>query len=82
MFDCKVVYHFNPLDARTIGELAKDHGITILFSTPTFLRTYIKRIEKEQFHKLDVVVVGAGPAGLTVAGDLARCGRSVVVLDR
>ncbi|MEJ5914669.1 FAD-dependent oxidoreductase [Pseudokineococcus sp. 1T1Z-3] len=31
---------------------------------------------------LDVLVVGAGPTGLTAAGDLARAGRSVAVLDR
>lgn len=30
----------------------------------------------------DVVVVGAGPTGLALAGDLARSGISVVVLDR
>lgn len=55
----KVVYHVNPLDAREIGKLAQDHAATILFGTPTFLRGYLKRIEKEQFSQLDLVVVGA-----------------------
>jgi 2-polyprenyl-6-methoxyphenol hydroxylase-like FAD-dependent oxidoreductase len=36
----------------------------------------------ETSHSVDVLVVGAGPAGSTAAGDLARCGRSVLVLER
>lgn len=55
----KAVYHFNPLDAKIIGKLSEKHKTTILMATPTFLKTYLKRIDKEQFAHLDLVVVGA-----------------------
>jgi acyl-[acyl-carrier-protein]-phospholipid O-acyltransferase/long-chain-fatty-acid--[acyl-carrier-protein] ligase len=55
----KGVYHYSPLDAKVIGKLCRDHRGTILLSTPTFLRGYIKRVEPEEFRTLDVVVAGA-----------------------
>ncbi|MDP1799004.1 MAG: acyl-[ACP]--phospholipid O-acyltransferase [Planctomycetaceae bacterium] len=57
--EAKVVFHPNPLDSRQIGELAEQHKATILFATPTFLRSYMKRCTPEQFATLNLVVVGA-----------------------
>lgn len=49
------VYHFNPLDAHQVGKLCREYGATVLMATPTFLRTYLKRCEPQDFAKLDVV---------------------------
>lgn len=57
--DIKGAYHFSPLDAKLIGNLCEKHKGTILLSTPTFLRSYLKRIEKDAFATIDVVVTGA-----------------------
>ncbi|MCA9150440.1 MAG: AMP-binding protein [Planctomycetales bacterium] len=55
----KGVYHFNPLDAKQVGKLISKHKATILLSTPTFLRSYLRRCEKAEFATLDTVVAGA-----------------------
>lgn len=52
-------YHFNPLDGLQVGKLCQKYGGTILLSTPTFLRTYLRRCDPEQFKTLEVVVCGA-----------------------
>lgn len=57
--DIKGIYHFSPLDARQIGKLAHEHRATILLSTPTFLRSFLRRCQPEEFATLDVVVAGA-----------------------
>ncbi|HAY81566.1 MAG TPA: acyl-[ACP]--phospholipid O-acyltransferase, partial [Planctomycetaceae bacterium] len=57
--DVASVYHFNPLDGKKIGKLCEQHKGTVLLSTPTFLRTFLRRATKEQFETLDVVVAGA-----------------------
>ncbi len=54
-----VVYHPNPLDAKTIGPLVCDHKVTFLLATPTFLQIYMRGCAPEQFGSLRVVAVSA-----------------------
>jgi acyl-[acyl-carrier-protein]-phospholipid O-acyltransferase/long-chain-fatty-acid--[acyl-carrier-protein] ligase len=54
-----VVYHPNPIDAKTIGELADKYRVTMLISTPTFCNAYVRRCTKEQFAHLHYAIVGA-----------------------
>jgi acyl-[acyl-carrier-protein]-phospholipid O-acyltransferase/long-chain-fatty-acid--[acyl-carrier-protein] ligase len=54
-----VVYHPNPMDARTIGGLVAKHGVTLMVATPTFLQGYIRRVEAGQFGSLRFVLAGA-----------------------
>lgn len=49
----------NPLDAHGIGNSVKENNSTILFATPTFLLSYIRRIPAENFKTLRSVIVGA-----------------------
>ncbi|HVJ86700.1 MAG TPA: acyl-[ACP]--phospholipid O-acyltransferase [Caulifigura sp.] len=58
-FDASAVYHFNPLDAKTVGTLAEKYKVSIMLAAPTFLRNYAKRCTKEQFSALHLVVTGA-----------------------
>jgi len=56
---CGVVYHANPIDAKTIGELAARYRATVVISTPTFCASYIRKCEPEQFRHLRFAIVGA-----------------------
>ncbi len=65
-------YHFNPLDARQIGKLAQHNKTTVVLATPTFLRTYLRRIEPEQFKSVEIVVVGAEKMPIALADAFAE----------
>lgn len=69
---CSAGFHFSPLEARPIGKLAAELGATVLLATPTFLRSYIRRVDPKQFSKLDVVVVGAEKMPLTLAEEFEQ----------
>ncbi len=57
--EIRAVFHFNPIDARTVGKLCEAHKVSILMGTPTFLRAYLKRCTPEQMAHLELAVVGA-----------------------
>lgn len=53
------VYHTNPLEGRTIGRLIREHHVTILLGTPTFLRAYTQRIPAEDLASVELVASGS-----------------------
>lgn len=54
-----VVYHANPMDAKTIGEMIFKYKATIFISTPTFCSAYIRKCSREEFSSLRYAIVGA-----------------------
>ena len=54
-----VVFHPNPLDARSIGALVRENAVTILLATPTFLQLYLRVITPADFGSLQFCIVGA-----------------------
>ncbi|MCX6909497.1 MAG: AMP-binding protein, partial [Verrucomicrobia bacterium] len=54
-----VVYHPSPLDARAIGALVGQYGVTFLLATPTFLQMYLRSCAPEDFGSLRFVMTGA-----------------------
>jgi acyl-[acyl-carrier-protein]-phospholipid O-acyltransferase / long-chain-fatty-acid--[acyl-carrier-protein] ligase len=57
--DARGVYHYSPLDAHQVGELCRKYAGTIMFSTPTFLRTYLRRCPADDFASLETLITGA-----------------------
>jgi acyl-[acyl-carrier-protein]-phospholipid O-acyltransferase / long-chain-fatty-acid--[acyl-carrier-protein] ligase len=55
----RTVFHPNPTDAKTIGDLAAAHRPTFFISTPTFCLQYARKCTREQFSSMKYVLVGA-----------------------
>jgi acyl-[acyl-carrier-protein]-phospholipid O-acyltransferase/long-chain-fatty-acid--[acyl-carrier-protein] ligase len=74
----RLVTYPNPLDTVKNVELIDKHKITLLISTPTFLRSYLRKAEPAQIASLKLIVTGAEklPAELAKAFE-ARFGKAV-----
>jgi acyl-[acyl-carrier-protein]-phospholipid O-acyltransferase / long-chain-fatty-acid--[acyl-carrier-protein] ligase len=49
----------SPLETQKIGETVHDERVTVLLSTPTFLRAYLRKIDADRFGSLRMIVAGA-----------------------
>jgi len=54
-----VVTYPSPLDPQALGEVISKFGVDLLVTTPTFLRTLMRRAGKEKLGNLKMVVTGA-----------------------
>lgn len=63
------VYHPNPLDAKTIGEMTLKYKAALLISTPSFFAAYLRKCSAEQFSSLRYAIVGAEKLREHVARD-------------
>jgi len=68
----KVVYHVNPIDARVIGKLCEQHKVTLLASTPSFTRFYVKSCEASQFKTVTHLILGAEKLKPELAADIEK----------
>jgi acyl-[acyl-carrier-protein]-phospholipid O-acyltransferase / long-chain-fatty-acid--[acyl-carrier-protein] ligase len=54
-----VVFYPNPLDARGIGGIVRQHEVTVMLATATFLQIYLRGTPPEDFGSLKLIVTGA-----------------------
>jgi len=66
----RVVYHFNPLDAKIVGKVCEEHEATILVASPTFMRAYVHRCEPAQFATVRLPILGAEKLKPELARDI------------
>ena len=55
----RTVFHADPRAAKEIGELCRTYGCTLMASTATFLRLYLRRCQPDDFKTIRLLVCGA-----------------------
>lgn len=74
-----LVYYPSPLEIKKIAELIETYKVTLMIATPTFLRGYLKGVNREQMASLKLCVTGAEKLPKAVAEAFeARFGKQVL----
>ncbi|HEY1083758.1 MAG TPA: AMP-binding protein, partial [Prosthecobacter sp.] len=62
-----LVTYPSPLETKKLAELIEAHRVTLMIATPTFLRGYLRGVNREALTSLKMVVTGAEKLPGTVA---------------
>lgn len=54
-----VVTYTSPLEVATLAELVEKYSISLILTTPTFLRGYLRKAKKEQLASAKLIITGA-----------------------
>jgi len=55
----KVVTYVSPLETAKLAEAVQRHGVSLMVTTPTFLRSFLRKAAPEQLRTLELVITGA-----------------------
>jgi len=62
-----LITHPNPIETHKLAQFIQQYHISLLISTPTFLRGYLRKAEPEQLESLRYVITGAEKLPRSVA---------------
>jgi acyl-[acyl-carrier-protein]-phospholipid O-acyltransferase/long-chain-fatty-acid--[acyl-carrier-protein] ligase len=62
-----LVTYPTPLDAKKLAELISKHKVSLMISTPTFLRGYLKGVNRELLASIKICCTGAEKLPISVA---------------
>lgn len=69
---CGAAFHPNPTEARAVGDLVETYKATVLVTTPTFLESYLRRVDASKFATLRHLVTGAEKLSTTLRDAVHR----------
>ncbi len=67
IYGLNLVSYPTPLETKKLAELIQKHKVSVLIATPTFLRGYLRGVNREQLASLKLVVTGAEKLPKSVA---------------
>lgn len=56
---CRAIYYPDPRAAQEVGTIVRQEGATIMLSTATFLRLYLRRAQPQDFRTIRLLICGA-----------------------